>query len=193
MNNIEFFTDPATGEALFRKVGDGVVYTLSQGDTELIKYILGRSEESYPEQYQALCKEYERSKGNKPYYNFLRARRLINCCFGAFDGVPNIDESGGWRFSKVKCPLMAECKYYGIICSPKFNVKLSERELQVMELYFQHLSTEEIAEKLYLSIHTVVNHRKNSLAKLNLHGLEEFRDYVHNNNLFKNQYNGKSI
>jgi len=79
---------------------------------------------------------------------------------------------------------MAECKYHRIICLPKFNSRLSEREKEVMSFYFNHVQTEEIAERLFISIHTVNNHRKNSLAKLRLHSLEEFQDYAHKNNLF---------
>ncbi len=43
---------------------------------------------------------------------------------------------------------------------------LSKRELEVLKLIAQDLSTNEIAEKLIISHHTVESHRKNLLAKL---------------------------
>lgn len=116
---------------------------------------------------------------------FLRARRIVNCCFGENDRQADIDEFGNYNFEMVKCPRMAECKYFKIICQPKFDSSLSERELEVMKLYFNHVPTDQIAEKLFLSIHTVKNHRKNSLRKLKLHSLEEFQDFAHKNQLFK--------
>ncbi len=45
---------------------------------------------------------------------------------------------------------------------------LSKRELEVLKLIAQGNTTEKIAEKLYISIHTVNSHRKNMLKKLNI-------------------------
>jgi len=42
---------------------------------------------------------------------------------------------------------------------------LSERELEVLQLVSFGLTTKEIAERLFLSSHTVTNHRKNMLAR----------------------------
>ena len=181
---IEFHTDFSTGESLYRFIGDGTCRELKESDTEIIKLILDNSKEFYPEQYAALEKEYARSSNNKLYYDFLRARRIINCCFGENDSKVDFDR-GNFNFELVKCPLMAECKYYKIICQPRFNTKLSDRESEVMKLYYNNVSTEEIAEKLYISIHTVNNHRKNSLRKLNLRSMEEFIGYAYKNKLYE--------
>ena len=43
---------------------------------------------------------------------------------------------------------------------------ISERELEVLEQVSLGFSTKEIADKLYLSNHTVNDHRKSLLAKL---------------------------
>ena len=45
---------------------------------------------------------------------------------------------------------------------------LSKRELEVLELIAKGYRTVDIAEKLFLSIHTINSHRKNILKKLNL-------------------------
>lgn len=181
----EFYSDPSTGEGMYKIVGEQTVKEFTKNDTSIIAELLERSETFYPEQADALKKEYAKSSTNKPYYDFLRARRIINCCFGENDRQPDIDEFGNYNFEMVRCPRIAECKYFKIICQPKFNSSLSERELEVMKLYFNHYKTEAIAEKLFLSIHTVNNHRRNSLQKMKLHSLEEFQDYAHKNNIFK--------
>lgn len=43
--------------------------------------------------------------------------------------------------------------------------QLSEREIEVLKLIVAGLSNKEIAEKLFISIHTVVSHRKNISQK----------------------------
>ncbi|WP_244928464.1 LuxR family transcriptional regulator [Nocardioides sp. W7] len=49
------------------------------------------------------------------------------------------------------------------------TVDLTEREAQVLELLAQMLTTEEIAERLYLSVNTVKSHVKRIFAKLEVH------------------------
>ena len=174
---IEFHTDYSTGQAFYRFIGEDSCRELKESDTDIIKLILDNSKSFYPDQYDALEKEYSKSSANKLYYDFLRARRIVNCCFGENDCKVDLDR-GVINFELVKCPRMAECKYYKIICQPKFNTKLSERESEVMKLYYNNVLTEDIAEKLFISIHTVNNHRKNALRKLNLHSIEEFIAYA---------------
>ena len=56
-----------------------------------------------------------------------------------------------------------------------------------MELWYKGLTKEEIAERLYLSVHTVNQHVRNALARLGLHEKAEFFSYATRNNLFKNE------
>ncbi|MEW7289720.1 response regulator [Aquimarina sp. 2304DJ70-9] len=46
------------------------------------------------------------------------------------------------------------------------NYHLTSRELEVLELVTQELTTAEIAEKLFLSVRTIEGHRKNLMSKL---------------------------
>ncbi|GAA4276025.1 response regulator transcription factor [Aquimarina mytili] len=46
------------------------------------------------------------------------------------------------------------------------NYHLTSRELEVLELVTQELTTAEIAEKLFLSVRTIEGHRKNLMDKL---------------------------
>ena len=48
-------------------------------------------------------------------------------------------------------------------CDP---IKISNRELEIIDLIAQGLTTKEIASKLFLSAHTVMTHRKNIMSKL---------------------------
>lgn len=48
------------------------------------------------------------------------------------------------------------------------EVPLSKREIEVLKLISQEFTTHEIADKLFLSAHTIDTHRKNLLSKLNV-------------------------
>ncbi len=47
-------------------------------------------------------------------------------------------------------------------------VELTEREKDVLKLIAEELTTQEIADKLFISHHTVETHRKNLISKLNV-------------------------
>ncbi len=50
---------------------------------------------------------------------------------------------------------------------------LSERELEVLQLFSHGKSSDEIADKLNLSKHTITNHRKNMLCRSRCGNLSE--------------------
>ena len=51
----------------------------------------------------------------------------------------------------------------GVSCD---GVKLSGREVEIIQLVAEGMSNKEIAEKIFLSVHTVTTHRKNIMSKL---------------------------
>ncbi len=59
-------------------------------------------------------------------------------------------------------PVVIEMKQYK---AGKTATVLSERELEVLQLVSFGSSTKEIADKLFLSRHTITNHRKNMLSR----------------------------
>ena len=80
---------------------------------------------------------------------------------------------------------MQLCRYEGVICCPQFNCRISDAEMRVMQLVYEGFNNEDIAERLYLSPHTVKNHIKSVYLKLDIHEKSEFIQYAHKNNLFK--------
>ncbi len=46
------------------------------------------------------------------------------------------------------------------------NATISNRELEILQLVANEHSTKEIAKELYISVHTVLSHRKNLLIKM---------------------------
>ncbi|HLF99196.1 MAG TPA: response regulator transcription factor [Acidimicrobiia bacterium] len=61
--------------------------------------------------------------------------------------------------------------------------KLTERELEVLQLVAQGLSNRKIADKLYISENTVKNHVRNMLEKLHVHSRMEAVLYAMRENL----------
>lgn len=61
--------------------------------------------------------------------------------------------------------------------------KLSERELEVIRLMAEGLTSQEIADKLFLSEHTVKTHRKNVLRKLNMSNSSQVVQFAQSNGL----------
>lgn len=57
-------------------------------------------------------------------------------------------------------------------------VELTEREIDVLKLIAQEFTTTEIAEKLFISHHTVETHRKNLISKLNVRNIAGLVKYA---------------
>lgn len=182
MEKLEFYIYE---NELWCKYADGRNEVVTEQSTELIQYLLERIREHYPEAYKALEKEYKNVAFYVPRYQFLMVRRFCKCNFGKLDPTKlDVETSGEFNFEKVDCPLRGECKFDGLICMPKFNTKLSQAELRVMQLVYEGASKEEIAERLYLSPNTVKNHVKSVYCKLGIHEKSEFIQYANKNHLF---------
>ncbi len=64
-----------------------------------------------------------------------------------------------------------------------FSISLTAREIDVLELICNQMTTAEIAEALYISPRTVEGHRKNMLSKLNCKNTAGLVVYALENNL----------
>lgn len=74
----------------------------------------------------------------------------------------------------------------GIICSPKFNSKLSPAEERVMNLIYQGFTKEEVGDKLCLSPNTIKQHVRSAYCKLGVHDKGEFIKLAKDNGFFNN-------
>lgn len=65
----------------------------------------------------------------------------------------------------------------------KKNYNLGKREIEIIQCLADGHSSSEIAEKLFISEHTVKTHRKNIFKKLNIHKSSELIQYALNNGI----------
>jgi DNA-binding NarL/FixJ family response regulator len=118
---------------------------------------------------------------------------MINVCFiaivyqyvepdtiNSFDGILNIYDEG-WGIPQ-KIMKIAENS------QPKTdqsndNIELSDREKDVLVALSQGLTNKEIADKLYISTHTVISHRKNIVRKTGIKTVSGLTLYALFNNL----------
>ena len=173
--NIEFYTDPF-GNIMI--ANDGGVKTFTQEDTELVSAMFLRIEDEYPEAFKALCEIYRRSMPNTPYFRWLVVSRFIRCNFSIYDSKIDVSIAGVFELEEVSCPLRGECQHDGVICRAKFNSRLTPRQEEVMRLYCEGLSYEEVGEKLYISPETVKTIKRDAFRKVGVHDINEFRNKV---------------
>ena len=147
---------------------------LEQSNREFISEIITRMGIFWPEALEKASLEYTDRRYNIPWFEFSIVRRFLKCNFGEFDSTMDIDQMGNFHFEEVKCPLKGECKYEGIICKPKFNSTLSERELSVMRSFYEGMEENAIADKYCISLETVRTHKRNAFRRINVHSLAEF-------------------
>lgn len=183
LNNIEFYVTPK-GEVMVHSLEGVHQYTPS--DRRFTSLMMEKVEQLYPQALSAMSKNYQRLMPVPAIFEFTMIRRFIKCNFGKYDSVMDIDHFGNFNFEEVSCPLRGECALEEIVCKPKFNTDLSDREKEIMELYYNGFKCEAIAEKLFISIETVRTHKKNAFRRVNVHSLAEFFQYANKNNLFEN-------
>jgi DNA-binding CsgD family transcriptional regulator len=182
MKNIEFYITPKGDVMIHSEKG---VRQLKVSDRQFISSMMNIIDEFYPQSLTALSKVYEKLKSVPGFYEFHIARRFIKCNFGKYDSILDIDQFGSLNFEEIECPLRGECPVEGIVCKPKFNSKLTDRELDVMQLYYEGIKPEEIAEQTCLSVSTVKTHKRNAFRRVNVHSIAEFFSYAKQHNLFE--------
>lgn len=68
---------------------------------------------------------------------------------------------------------------------PEENMELSEREREVVQCIAEGLSNKEVAERLFISVNTVLTHRKNIFRKLDIHSVSALTIYAVVNGIIK--------
>jgi len=64
-------------------------------------------------------------------------------------------------------------KVFSKVYSNNLTSNLTQRQLEIIKLFHEGLSSKMIAEKLSLSIHTVKNHKRNCMEKTKTHNISE--------------------
>jgi DNA-binding CsgD family transcriptional regulator len=180
LNFIEFSISENGMDILCRK--EGKYSILSESDTDLIDQMYCRIREDYTEAFDALMKIYQGAW----QFKWLCVRRFIKCNFARQDEIDDIQSDGRFVLEFVSCPLRGECQYDHIICCPKFNTNLTTREIEIIKLIVAGLEDEEIANKLFISYHTVCNHRRHVHSKLGTSSKAEIVDWAYRNKIVNN-------
>lgn len=182
MKPMEFYITPK-GDVMVHDTTIGVKQ-LQFSNRAFVTDMLKTIQEFYPESLVALSKLFQELMHFPALYEFHIVRRFIKCNWGKFDSIMDIDQFGNLNFEEVECPLRGECPLEGVVCKPKFNSNLSDREEDIMRHLYNNESIESIAESLFISAETVRTHKRNAFKRVGVHSLSEFFIYAKKNNLF---------
>ncbi len=142
--------------------GESGSHIMTENDREFICAFYALISGLWPESVECLSRKFAKLRYNVRLYEFRIVRQWIKCNLGNYDGILDIDQLGNLHLEIVSCPLRGgDCPLEGIVCKPKFNSKLSERELEIMRLYFTGHNEESIADSLCISQDTIRTHKRN--------------------------------
>jgi len=132
---------------------------------------------------------YRMKKKNGDYIKVLRQSNVFHTSpegkmlsnFSVLTDISFIDNSNrvDWKFEGHN---FDDTKFKQIIYD-KYQDFFSPRELSIIELIYQKYTSRQIAERLYISKHTVDTHRKNILHKSNCKNAEELLDFCKKNGI----------
>lgn len=94
--------------------------------------------------------------------------------------ITTLMEKGNYYSSEIAHKLATELREYD-----EKQVKLTQRELEVLQLVFEGLSTTEISERIFLSPRTVETHRSNLLSKTGTNNTAHLIHYALKKGLIK--------
>jgi len=98
------------------------------------------------------------------------------------NAIKSVSKDSRFYCNRVLDALMDQEEEKEINCDPTV---LSQREFEVLKLITKGYKTAEIADELYVSVHTINSHRKNILKKLNLKSPTELIVYAMETGLVK--------
>ncbi len=93
-----------------------------------------------------------------------------------FDEVLFLSDSQGALIDKLN-------KLSGSVSMKRSTSQLSQREIEVLKLVALGQSNKQISEKLFISIHTVITHRKHITARLGVKSISGLTLYAVINHL----------
>lgn len=145
MKAIEFYTSP-----------EGVVYYRERGCeakrltkfSEVVRQLITIIRNRFPECYARLAILYKESASQM-------VGRFVRCNFGEHDLLTDDLDNDILNFEEVRCPLRGICKDEHIICKPKSLVHLSKGEQDVVKLYLNGITLDNISKQLHKNRNTV--------------------------------------
>lgn len=93
-----------------------------------------------------------------------------------FDEIININDNADAIFLKIS-------EYTNRVLDIKTDDQLSDRENEVLTMVAKGFSNKQIADQLFISIHTVITHRKNITFKLGIKSISGLTLYAALNNM----------
>jgi DNA-binding NarL/FixJ family response regulator len=96
---------------------------------------------------------------------------------GRFDDSLSVLDNPGQMSVKMNA-LIRNCG-----CREEDKDELTEREKEVLALLASGYSNKDVAEKLFISIHTVISHRKNLVEKIGIKSLSGLTIYAITNKI----------
>lgn len=93
-----------------------------------------------------------------------------------YDDIIYINESSDTIIKKINY-------YFSEVSDTKTDNQLSAREVEILTMVAQGYSNKIIADKLFISIHTVITHRKNITFKLGIKSISGLTLYAALNNM----------
>ena len=178
---LEFYNSP-TGEVMF--TGENGTSPLRSGDRAVVTELLDTIRDCYADAYAALSQLYSKSASNRPYMEFRIVSRFIRCNCGNFDTQRTDYQDGIFALEQVPCPLRGchECPLEGVVCNPKRTAVLTARQMEVALLLADGYSSQDVANKLVISINTVrvlVAQIKSRLGVTHTHQIIHFINSLH--------------
>lgn len=145
MEEVEFYTSP-----------EGLVYYKKDGQdpkrlskfSEVVEPVVTIIRNRFPECYARLATLYKE-------HSIQMVDRFVRCNFGEHDLLTNDIEHDILNFEEVRCPLRGICKDEHVICKPKSLVHLSKGEQEVVKLYLNGCTLDNISAQLHKNRSTV--------------------------------------
>ena len=176
-SDIEFFNDPKDLERCFC-LTRGRVYPVNNAP-EYVLALIEADMSRFPVKMEALV---------HLGYETLEAQRekYCSCCFGAFDGAPDVI-SGVFQHSEYwNCPLRGSCPVEGRLCDGLLvgeGQALTRREIDVLIQVASCALDKEVADRLKISEETVKVHKKHIYEKSGLQNKMDLIKLAYSKNL----------
>ena len=88
-----------------------------------------------------------------------------------FEALRTVSQGETYFSEEVKNSIMKGMSRHAKNQDDPITIKLTKREIEIIKLIAAEYTTQEIADELFISLHTVESHRKNILRKTNVRNL----------------------